>query len=142
MATKNTKTKNTSKATGDKGLSKGELAAVASGERATKEKTATNVASGYDVLEGRVGTRTNAIHRVLIEAAKKGERLKSSVIGERAAKLLGPAHPSYVKLAAGNTVGPHMNTMKIRGYVDNDGTGYALTSTARKLAGLKAASGK
>lgn len=136
--------KNTAKTTKTANeLNAAELAAVKSAEAATVEKTATSGAgAGADVLGGRLKTRTNAIHRVLIEAAKKGERLKTGAIGARAAKLLGTAHPSYVKLESGATVGPHMNTMKTRGYVDNDGTGYALTNAARKLAGLKPISKK
>jgi hypothetical protein len=87
-----------------------------------------------DALKGRVGTRTHAIHVVLM--AHYPQPIPRAVIIAESVALLGADHPSSAKFA--QTLGSHMNTMKTRGFVERRDGGWVLTESAAGLAGVAA----
>jgi len=98
-----------------------------------KQKSAPAKAKGAtsggarDALGGRLQARTNAIHLVLKNASAP---LTTRQIEERATKLM-------QKWGGADNVcratGAHLNTMKLREYIERKNGAYQLTKLARKL---------
>lgn len=86
-----------------------------------------------DALKGRIGTRTHAIHVVLM--AHYPKPIPRAVIVAESVALLTPEHPSVPKFAA--TLGSHLNTMqKLRGFVERRDGGWVLTEAGARAAGV------
>lgn len=89
--------------------------------------------AGADALQGRLESRTHAIHKVLLDAALTGALITTKEITSRATAFMQQSD----KNASCNATGAHINTMKTREYIVREGGAWRLTDVALELCGAK-----
>lgn len=87
-----------------------------------------------DVLGGRVGARTHAMHAVLLDAAMTGALLKTSEIEALASQFMLANEYASSECKAGAS---HMNTMSERKLAIRENGAWRLSDEALKLCGAK-----
>lgn len=117
-------------------MSKSTTSVKSAPKNSVKSEAPAEMIGAQDALNGRISSRTHAIHVVLIAAYEKGATLKTAQIVEGARALLTKNHASYEKLD--RTAPSHLNTMKKRQFIERVDGAWRLTKLGAETAGAEA----